>query len=73
MYVVVCTLCALQDKLTPLMWAAVGGHIDVVQVLLDINKRDKVVHLNGNGHLLSHMSLQWIKYSTSHLVPPINV
>ena len=50
MYVVVCTLCTLQDKLTPLMWAAVGGHTDVVQVLLsvDINMRDKVCPSNGN-------------------------
>ena len=37
----------LQDKLTPLMCAAVGGPADVVQVLLsrqdvDINMRDKV-------------------------------
>ena len=42
----------LQDQRTPLMYAAVGGHIDVVQVLLsrqdvDINMRDKV----GNGQL----------------------
>ena len=46
-YCVVCTLCTLQDKLTSLMLAALGGHTDVVQVLLsrqdvDINMRDKV-------------------------------
>ena len=46
-YSVICTLCTLQDKLTPLMCAAEGGHTDVVQVLLsqqdvDINMRDKV-------------------------------
>ena len=49
---VVCTLCTLQIKLTSLMYAAEGGHTDVVQVLLsrqdvDINMRDKVC--NGNG------------------------
>ena len=43
----VCTLCTLQYKLTSLMWAAVGGHTDVAQVLLsrqdvDINMRDEV-------------------------------
>ena len=44
---VVCTLCTLQYKVTPLMCAAGGGHTDVVQVLLgqqdvNINMRDKV-------------------------------
>ena len=44
---VVCTLCTLQYKLTPLMYAAGEGHTDVVQVVLsqqdvDINMRDEV-------------------------------
>ena len=44
------------------MYAAGGGHTDVVQVLLsrqdvDINMRDKVCPSQWNGHLLSHMSL----------------
>ena len=43
----ICTLCTLQDKATALVWAAIAGHTDVVQVLLsrqdvDINIRDKV-------------------------------
>ena len=44
---VVCTLCTLQYKATPLMCAAVEGHTDVVQILLsqqdvDINMKDEV-------------------------------
>ena len=59
--VLVLLLCTLQDKLTPLMWATVRGHKDVVQVLLsqqdvDINMRDEVCPSQWNGHLLSHVT-----------------
>ena len=50
------TLSTLQDKTTALMYAARGGHTDVVQVLLsrqdvDIDMRDEVTILHMSLHV----------------------
>ena len=62
---VTCTLCTLQDKLTPLMCAAYKGYTDVVQVLLsqqdvDINIRDQVCPSQWKRTLRFHMSMLFL-------------